>query len=97
MPKLSSEEIAGHLSSLPGWQVYDQAIGRDFTFADFNAAFSFLSRIALLSEKMNHHADWSGVYNKVNIRLSTHDAGGVTEKDIKMARAISEYADGSTA
>jgi len=92
MPKLSPKEIDTHLQSLPGWQVYDQAIGRDFTFADFNEAFAFLTRIALLSEKMNHHADWSGVYNKVNIRLSTHDAGGVTEKDIKMATAINKYA-----
>jgi len=95
MNKLSSEEIAAHLKSLPGWQTYDNAIGRAFKFADFNEAFAFLTRIAMLSEKMDHHADWSGVYNKVNIRLSTHDAGGVTQRDIKMATVINEYASGA--
>jgi 4a-hydroxytetrahydrobiopterin dehydratase len=97
MNKLNPEEIAAHLQSLPGWQTYGAAIGRDFQFADFNEAFAFLTRIAMLSEKMNHHADWSGVYNKVNIRLSTHDAGGVTERDIKMAMAITQYAGGEKA
>lgn len=97
MNRLSSEEIAAHLQTLPGWQTYDNAIGKDFRFADFSEAFAFLTRIALLSEKMNHHADWSGVYNKVNIRLSTHDAGGVTQKDIKMAEAIAQYAEGAKA
>ena len=95
MKQLTAEEIAGHLQSLPGWHTYDNTIGKDFEFADFNEAFAFLTRIALLSEKMNHHANWSGVYNKVSIRLSTHDAGGVTQKDIKMAEAIAQYA-GST-
>ena len=97
MNKLNPEEISAQLQSLPGWQAYGNAIGRDFQFADFNEAFAFLTRIAMLSEKMNHHADWSGVYNKVNIRLSTHDAGGVTERDIKMATAITQYAAGAKA
>lgn len=92
MKPLNADEIHAQLASLPGWQAYDNAIGRDFQLADFNEAFAFLTRIALLSEKMNHHAEWSGVYNKVNIRLSTHDAGGVTEKDIRMAAAINSYA-----
>ena len=92
MQQLSPEEVSTQLGSLPGWQVFDNAIGKDFTFADFSEAFAFLTRIALLSEKMNHHADWSGVYNKVTIRLSTHDAGGVTEKDFRMAAEIERYA-----
>ena len=92
MKPLSTEEIETHLASLPGWQRYDGTIGRDFTFADFSEAWAFLTRIALLSEKMDHHADWSGVYNKVSIRLSTHVAGGVTHKDISMATAITQYA-----
>lgn len=97
MKQLSNEEIAGSLQNLPGWARYDNAIGRDFQFADFNEAFAFLTRIAMLSEKMDHHANWSGVYNKVSIRLSTHDAGGVTQKDIKMAEAIAQYAVGAKA
>ena len=91
MSKLSTEEIAGGIAALPGWNVYGAFIGKDFVFPDFSAAFAFLTRIALLSEKMNHHADWSGVYNKVNIRLSTHDAGGVTDKDFRMADAIEAF------
>ena len=94
MKQLSPEEITAHLQELPGWAIYDNAIGRDFQFADFNEAFAFLTRIAMLSEKMDHHANWSGVYNKVSIRLSIHDAGGVTQKDIKMAEAIAKYAFG---
>jgi 4a-hydroxytetrahydrobiopterin dehydratase len=97
MNQLTPEEIAAHLQSLPGWQMFDNSIGKDFQFADFNEAFAFLTRIAMLSEKMNHHADWSGVYNKVSIRLSTHDAGGVTQKDIKMATAIAQYAEAAKA
>lgn len=82
------------LGKLNGWRSEGAAINKDFVFEDFNRAFAFLTRIALLSEKMNHHAEWSGVYNKVSIRLSTHDADGVTEKDIIMATAIEGYASG---
>jgi 4a-hydroxytetrahydrobiopterin dehydratase len=97
MKQLSADEIAVRLQNLPGWATYENAIGKDFQFADFNEAFAFLTRIAMLSEKMDHHANWSGVYNKVSIRLSTHDAGGVTQKDIKMAEAIAQYASGAKA
>ena len=97
MNPLTPEEISGHLDRLAGWKEYDRSIGRDFKFADFSEAFAFLTRIAMLSEKMDHHADWSGVYNKVNIRLSTHDAGGVTMKDIRMAEAITQFAVGAKA
>ncbi len=69
----------------------NEGIEKDFTFMDFNQAFAFLTRIAMLSEKMNHHAEWSGVYNKVHIRLSTHDAGGVTENDTSMAASIETF------
>jgi 4a-hydroxytetrahydrobiopterin dehydratase len=92
MERLSADAIRDALAQLSGWQGDETAIRRDFLFADFNEAFAFLTRIALLSEKMNHHAEWSGVYNKVSIRLSTHDAGGITERDIKMARAIDAFA-----
>jgi 4a-hydroxytetrahydrobiopterin dehydratase len=91
---MNDAQVSEELKKLNGWQGNGSAINKDFVFADFNEAFAFLTRIAMLSEKMNHHAEWSGVYNKVSIRLSTHDAGGVTEKDTKMAAAIEGYASG---
>lgn len=92
MQKMDGAAIKDALQKMNGWQGDEASISRDFVFADFNEAFAFLTRIAMLSEKMNHHAEWSGVYNKVSIRLSTHDAGGVTDKDVKMATAIDGYA-----
>lgn len=91
MQALDTNAIHHALETLPGWISDDVSIRKDFLFSDFNEAFAFLTRIALYSEKMNHHAEWSGVYNRVHIRLSTHDAGGVTEKDLKMAHAIEGY------
>ncbi len=81
------------MSKLHKWHSVDgrDAISRSFQFKDFNAAFAFMSRVALLAEKMDHHPEWSNVYNKVVITLSTHDAGGVTQKDISMAEAIDTY------
>lgn len=89
--KLSIEEINTKLQNLGGWHFMNEGIEKDFTFGDFNQAFAFLTRIAMLSEKMDHHAEWGGVYNKVHIRLSTHDAGGVTQKDMDMAGSIEKY------
>lgn len=86
--KLLKKEIESNLLPLAGWKFLNNGIKKDFLFKDFSEAFAFLTRIAMLSEKMDHHAEWSGVYNKVNIRLSTHDAGGVTQKDFDMATAI---------
>ena len=68
------------------------AIARKFGFADFNTAFGWMSRVALIAEKMDHHPEWFNVYNRVDVTLSTHDADGVTENDIKMAQAMEEYA-----
>lgn len=71
------------------WKEENNMLHKQFKFKDFSEAFSFMTRIALLAEKMNHHPDWSNVYNTVSIRLNTHDAGGVvTEKDRKLALAI---------
>ena len=89
--KLSTEDINAKLQSLSGWKFMNEGIEKDFTFKDFNQAFAFLTRIAMLSEKMDHHAEWSGVYNKVHIRLSTHDAGGITQKDTDMAGSIEKF------
>jgi 4a-hydroxytetrahydrobiopterin dehydratase len=94
MPKLSSEARAEALKSLPKWasEANRDAISRTFVFKDFNQAFGFMSRVALLAEKMDHHPEWSNVYKTVNVTLSTHDAGGVTEKDVAMAKAMDAYA-----
>jgi 4a-hydroxytetrahydrobiopterin dehydratase len=89
MPKL---DVKAALKDLPNWQAKGEAITRKFEFADFNAAFAFMTRVALLAEKMDHHPEWSNVYNKLDVTLSTHDAGGVTDKDVKMAKAMEDYA-----
>ncbi len=71
------------------WQETDNSLQRSFTFADFSAAFAFMTRVALLAQSMDHHPEWTNIYNKVDIRLSTHDAGDtVTDKDRKLAAAI---------
>jgi 4a-hydroxytetrahydrobiopterin dehydratase len=84
------------LKSLPGWREVEgrEAIAKSFAFTDFNEAFGFMTRAALLAEKLDHHPEWFNVYNKVDVVLATHDAGGVTEKDLAMAKAMDEYARG---
>lgn len=80
------------LASLNGW-IYDQradAISHDFRFRDFSEAFGFMTRVALLAEAAGHHPEWSNVYNKVTITLTTHDAGGLTAKDVALAEAIDQ-------
>jgi 4a-hydroxytetrahydrobiopterin dehydratase len=88
--KLTSEARATQLSQLDGWQVASgrDAIQRQFQFADFNEAFGFMTRVAIKAQEMDHHPEWFNVYNKVDITLSTHEANGVTERDIAMARFI---------
>lgn len=75
---------------LPEWRLAEErdAIVRSFRFADFSAAWGFLSRVALLAEKMEHHPEWSNTYNKVEILLTTHDAGGLSRRDVALAQAI---------
>jgi len=92
--KLSASERRTALAELEGWQEVDghDAIARTFTFADFNQAFSFMTRVAMLAEKMDHHPEWSNVYRTVEVTLATHSAGGVSELDLKMARAMNRYA-----
>ena len=91
---LSSEARAAALAKLPGWRSVEgrDAITRTFTFADFNQAFGFMTRVALVAEKMDHHPEWFNVYRTVEVTLSTHDAGGVTEKDIALAKAMDSFA-----
>jgi 4a-hydroxytetrahydrobiopterin dehydratase len=75
---------------LPSWAVRDDAsaIYRSFKFADFSEAFAFMTRVALLAEKLDHHPEWSNVYNRVEITLTTHDADGLSRRDVEMASAI---------
>lgn len=83
------------LKGLPLWRKADDvrpAIARSLVFADFNAAFGFMTRVALLADKVDHHPEWSNVYNRVEVLLTTHDAGGVTDRDLNMARFIDEAA-----
>ena len=87
---LDDTDRAAFFKTHPNWQRVDgrDAIRRDFAFPDFNAAFGFMTRVALLAEAMNHHPEWSNVYNRVSITLSTHDAGGLTDRDTRLAQAI---------
>ena len=85
--KLSGTARADALSTLVGWTEVDgsDAIQKIFQFANFNEAYGFMTRVALMAEKLEHHPEWFNVYNRVEVTLSTHDAGGVTEKDTKLA------------
>lgn len=96
MAKLAAAARVIALSKLPKWRSIKgrNAITRSFKFKDFNAAFAFMTRVALLAEKMDHHPEWSNVYNKIDVTLSTHDSGGVTKKDIEMAEAMDSYSKG---
>jgi 4a-hydroxytetrahydrobiopterin dehydratase len=89
--KLTAAALAALGQSVPGWTLDPErrAIARAFEFADFSQAWAFMSRVALLAEQHQHHPDWSNSWNKVAIALSSHDAGGLTEQDVALARAIS--------
>jgi 4a-hydroxytetrahydrobiopterin dehydratase len=89
-PTLTSQEITTGLQDLRSWKLNSQnRLEAEFKFKNFAEAFSFMTRIAFEAEKMDHHPDWSNSYNRVKIELVTHDSGGVTEKDLKLARKIS--------
>jgi len=91
---LQGEARTAALGRLEGWRAVDNrdAITKSYTFKNFNAAFGFMTRVALVAERMNHHPEWCNVWNRVDITLSTHDAGGLTERDIKLAEAIDRIA-----
>lgn len=94
IPQLTRSERDEALSRLPGWTLCEDglAISRNFTFGDFSEAFAFMTRVAFCAEKADHHPEWSNVYNKVAITLTTHDAGGLSRRDIAMAAAIDKLA-----
>ena len=95
MPKLKpldAAQVAEHLKALPSWRLRQtkgaSSITRDFRFADFTQAFAFMTQVALFAERLDHHPEWSNVYSRVSIRLTTHDAGGLSARDIELARLI---------
>jgi 4a-hydroxytetrahydrobiopterin dehydratase len=92
--KLTPETRVSSLARVSAWKMVDgrDAITRSFKFADFNAAFGFMTRAALVAEKLDHHPEWFNVYNRVDVVLSTHDAGGLTELDVKLAEAMDRIA-----
>jgi len=94
--KLKPAEIAGLLQRLKHWKEAQggKAIARTFTFADFSQAFGFMTRAALVAEKMNHHPDWSNSYKTVEVTLTSHDAGGLTARDVALAEAMEKIAAG---
>jgi 4a-hydroxytetrahydrobiopterin dehydratase len=93
--ELTEDERHSALAALPQWSLAREgkAIERDFAFADFSQAFAFMARVALLAEQHDHHPEWSNVYNRVSIALTTHDAGGISLRDVKMAEAIDRLID----
>ena len=91
MPTLLSADQRQMLPvTLPHWTIHEQSISRELVFNDFNEAFGFMSRVALLAEGRNHHPNWSNVYNRVSITLSTHDLGGLSDLDVELAAAIDQ-------
>ena len=92
--KLNEDARKGLAARLPGWKITDgrDALQKTFKFADFNAAFGFMARAALVAEKMDHHPEWTNVWNRVDVTLSTHSAGGLTELDVKLAETMDKLA-----
>jgi 4a-hydroxytetrahydrobiopterin dehydratase len=88
--KLTGHALARALASLRGWERIEgrEAIAKTYRFADFNAAFGWMTRVALMAERMDHHPEWRNVYNRVEVTLATHDVGGVSERDIALARFL---------
>jgi len=92
LAKLSDEQIKKELTSLSGWSVVNGKLHKDFVFQDFIEAFGFMSKASMHIEKMNHHPEWFNVYNKLKVDLVTHDAGGITQNDINLARILNSLA-----
>jgi 4a-hydroxytetrahydrobiopterin dehydratase len=92
MAKLSQPEIASALGELTGWTIANGKLHRDYQFADFVHAFGFMVTAALMIEKMGHHPEWFNVYNRLSVDLTTHDAGGITTKDVDLARELETLA-----
>ncbi|OYW45068.1 MAG: 4a-hydroxytetrahydrobiopterin dehydratase [Novosphingobium sp. 12-63-9] len=94
IPRLTDSYIEVVLPALPGWKLREDglAICKTYRFADFSEAFAFMSRVALEAEKADHHPEWFNVYNRVEVTLTTHDAGGISQRDVAMAKAMEGFA-----
>jgi 4a-hydroxytetrahydrobiopterin dehydratase len=92
IPKLESDEITQRLAKLPGWALEGGKLHRAYKFTDFVGAFGFMASCALVAEKLDHHPEWSNVYNRVVVDLTTHDAGGITARDFELAVAMERLA-----
>lgn len=90
--KLGAREIDASLADTPGWQIADEKLHREFLFTDFEAAFRFMTEVAAVAEELDHHPEWTNVYNRVRVDLTTHDAGGLTSLDFELARAMNRFA-----
>ena len=90
--KLTEEQVRVEIQALQGWEVRDGKLHKTFRFTDFIEAWGFMCRIALIAQSMDHHPDWSNVYNTVNVDLNTHDAGGITTLDLKLAAKMNLHA-----
>ncbi len=93
LKKLSKDELRDAVEELSGWSLENNKLHREFRFQDFNEAYGFMARVALIAESMEHHPEWFNVWNRVVVDLSTHDAGGVTSLDVKMAQKMNDIAD----
>ena len=88
MMRVSEAEIIEELKKLEGWNIKDNKLHKEFQFDSFNQAFGFMTRAAMEIEKMNHHPEWFNVYNRITVDLTTHDAGGITNNDVRLAKIL---------
>jgi 4a-hydroxytetrahydrobiopterin dehydratase len=94
---LSEAEVRERLASFPSWTSSGDRIRRSYLFRDFSEAFGWMTRVALTAEKLDHHPEWTNVYSRVDVELTTHDAGGLTDLDFELARAMDRLSDGEEA
>lgn len=90
--KISDDKAKARLAEIPGWTLADSKLTREFQFANFVEAFGFMSRAALVAEKMDHHPEWFNVYKKVRVQLTTHECGGISDRDFALAKAMNKLA-----
>jgi 4a-hydroxytetrahydrobiopterin dehydratase len=91
---LSAEEVQARLASVPGWELVDGKLHREVKLADFSEAFAFMTRVALLAEKLDHHPDWSNSWNTVTLDITSHAAGGITARCFELAEGANRFVDG---
>jgi 4a-hydroxytetrahydrobiopterin dehydratase len=92
--RLSDDEVSAELDTVPGWAIEDGKLHREFQFPDFVTAFGFMTKAALIAERMNHHPEWFNVYGRVRVDLTSHDCAGLSARDFKLAREMTKLAGG---